>query len=108
MNVFQCFILALKSLSTSKIRAFLTMLGIIIGVAAVIIIMSLGNGLTGEVSAVLDSMGTNTITVSAFGRGSTRSISVDRMYEMASENADSIKAITPTTAIIAKILLFFP
>ena len=42
MNVTQSFKLAIKSLRTSKMRAFLTMLGIIIGVAAVIIIISLG------------------------------------------------------------------
>ena len=98
MNVFQCFSLALKSLATSKIRALLTMLGIIIGVAAVIVIMSLGNGITGEVSDAFDSIGTNTITVTAFGRGSTRSISPDEMYEMAEENSDSIKAITPVVS----------
>ena len=74
MNVFQCFILALKSLATSKIRALLTMLGIIIGVAAVIIIMSMGNGLTNELSDTFDSLGTNTITVSVSGRGSSRRI----------------------------------
>ena len=49
MNVTQAFKLALKSLQTSKMRSFLTMLGIIIGVGAVIIIISLGNGLTGMV-----------------------------------------------------------
>ena len=41
----QSFRLAVKSLLTSKMRALLTMLGIIIGVAAVIIILSLGNGM---------------------------------------------------------------
>ncbi len=96
MNVFQCFRLALKSIASSKMRSFLTMLGIIIGVGAVIVIMSLGNGMTNEVSDAFDSIGTNTITVSAFGRGSTRSVSVDDMYEMADENKDSIKAISPT------------
>ena len=45
MNFTQSFKLALKSLRTSKMRSFLTMLGIIIGVGAVIIIISLGNGL---------------------------------------------------------------
>ncbi len=45
MNFTQSFKLALKSLLTSKMRALLTMLGIIIGVAAVIIITSLGNGM---------------------------------------------------------------
>ena len=49
MNFTQSFKLALQSLRTSKMRAFLTMLGIVIGVAAVIIIISLGNGLTGMV-----------------------------------------------------------
>ena len=49
MNFTQSFKLAIKSLRTSKMRSFLTMLGIIIGVASVIIILSLGNGLTGMV-----------------------------------------------------------
>ncbi len=98
MNAFQCFVLALKSLATSKIRALLTMLGMIIGVAAVIIIMSLGNGVTNEVSSAFDTIGTNTISVNIIGRGSSRSISDDDMYEMASENTDSIKAISPTVS----------
>ena len=45
MNFVQSFRLALKALATSKMRSLLTMLGIIIGVAAVIIITSLGNGM---------------------------------------------------------------
>ena len=45
MNFTQSFKLAIKSLMLSKMRALLTMLGIIIGVAAVIIITSLGNGM---------------------------------------------------------------
>lgn len=103
MNAFQCFVLALKSLATSKIRALLTMLGIIIGVAAVIIIMSLGNGMTKELSDAFDSIGTNTITVSVMGRGSTRSVSVDDMYELASENTDCIRAISPTVSCYAQV-----
>ncbi len=43
MSIRQSFLLALKALSTSKMRSLLTMLGIIIGVAAVIIIISLGD-----------------------------------------------------------------
>ena len=45
MNFTQSFRLAIKSLLTSKMRALLTMLGIIIGVGAVIVITSLGNGM---------------------------------------------------------------
>ena len=51
MSFSQSFRLALKSLATSKMRALLTMLGIIIGVAAVIIIISLG-GVIGIVLGV--------------------------------------------------------
>ena len=46
MGIKQSFFLAVKSLLTSKVRALLTMLGIIIGVAAVIVIISLGDGMT--------------------------------------------------------------
>ena len=44
MNFTQSFKLALKSLKTSKMRAFLTMLGIIIGVASVITMLAIGQG----------------------------------------------------------------
>ena len=51
MNFTQSFKLAIKSLLLSKMRALLTMLGIIIGVAAVIIITSLGNGMQNSMNA---------------------------------------------------------
>ena len=63
MGITQCFIMALKSLSTSKMRALLTMLGIIIGVAAVILIMSMGNGLQVYINDMFAELGTTTITV---------------------------------------------
>ena len=56
MNISQSFRLAIKSLATSKMRALLTMLGIIIGVAAVIIITSLGNGMQNYMNAQFESM----------------------------------------------------
>ena len=59
MNISQSFRLAIKSLATSKMRALLTMLGIIIGVAAVIIITSLGNGMQNYMNAQFESMGSN-------------------------------------------------
>ena len=57
MNFTQSFKLALKSLKTSKMRAFLTMLGIIIGVGAVIVILSLGNGMTNMMNSQFEKMG---------------------------------------------------
>ena len=68
MNFTQSFKLALKSLKTSKMRAFLTMLGIIIGVGAVIVILSLGNGMTNMMNSQFEKMGSNLIQVMTYGR----------------------------------------
>ena len=67
----QSFKLALKSIWGNKMRSFLTMLGIIIGVAAVIILVSLVNGYMGSVVESFASMGVNlafpgTVSVSVF------------------------------------------
>ena len=56
-------LLALESLFANKMRALLTMLGIIIGIAAVIAIMSMGDALTNSVTGELQSFGVNNITV---------------------------------------------
>ena len=56
-------LLALESLRLNKMRAVLTMLGIIIGIASVITIMTVGNGLTKGVSDAMQSLGGNNISV---------------------------------------------
>lgn len=55
--------MALKSISGNKMRAFLTMLGIIIGVMALVILVSLVNGATGTVTDTISELGTNLLTV---------------------------------------------
>ena len=57
-------VLALRSLVSNKMRAFLTMLGIIIGIASVIAIFTVGNSLTLSVSENMQSLGANDIYVS--------------------------------------------
>ncbi len=94
MNVKQSFKLAIKSLMVSKVRALLTMLGIIIGVAAVIIIVSMGNGMTDTMMDVFEGLGTNLIMVNVSTRGN-RVADVDAMYEIANAHPDIIRAITP-------------
>lgn len=63
MDTREFFILAFKSLHTNKIRALLTMLGIIIGVASVILLVSIGTGLQNLVTSQFASLGSNTIYV---------------------------------------------
>ena len=103
MGITQCFIMALKSLSTSKMRAFLTMLGIIIGVAAVILIMSLGNGMTIYINDMFAEMGTTTINVMITGRGSTRTVDADDMYEFYEENTDSFSYVSPLVSTMGQV-----
>lgn len=103
MGITQCFIMALKSLSTSKMRAFLTMLGIIIGVGAVIIIMSMGNGMQLYINDMFAELGTTTITVSITGRGSTRTVSVDDMYEFYEENKQSFECMSPNVSASGQV-----
>ena len=55
--------MAIKSISGNKMRAFLTMLGIIIGVMALVILVSLVSGATGNVTSTIASLGSDQITV---------------------------------------------
>lgn len=63
MNIINLLRIALKALQRNKLRAFLTMLGIIIGVAAVITMMSIGQGSKQSIRTSLSAMGTNMITI---------------------------------------------
>ena len=59
MKVIEFFVMALRSLLANKLRSSLTMLGIIIGVGAVIALMSLGRGAEATVTAIYEDLGTN-------------------------------------------------
>ena len=103
MGFTQAFKLAFKSLSGSKMRAFLTMLGIIIGVASVIILVSLMQGMTGEVTSMFEDMGTNTLTVTVTGRGSSRTVDTDDMYALYEENTDTFMGMSPTVSVMGSV-----
>ena len=97
MNVTQSFKLAIKSLRTSKMRAFLTMLGIIIGVAAVIIIISLGNGLTGMVEQQVQKLGVTQVMFYTWGRGdgSTMELDSQRVMDFIDSHPEAFSGVTP-------------
>ena len=73
MNLAESVRIALRSLSANKLRSALTMLGIIIGVAAVISLMGVGRGASAAIDSQINSMGTNLLFVSP---GSTSSSGV--------------------------------
>ena len=100
MNFSQSFRLAIKSLMTSKMRALLTMLGIIIGVAAVIIITSLGNGMEVMMNEQFEKLGANLIQVQIMDYGtSSRSVSPDDMKELVEKYPQYLSGFTPYVSV---------
>lgn len=63
MKVLQCLKMAMSAILSNKMRAFLTMLGIIIGVLSVTVLVAIGQGSTSEITSRITSLGTNLITV---------------------------------------------
>jgi putative ABC transport system permease protein len=74
MSIFMTLVIALKALSRNKMRTMLTMLGMIIGVGAVITMVALGKGAQSTIEAQVKAAGTNMITVMAgnFSQGGVR------------------------------------
>ncbi len=62
--------MAISSVISNKMRSFLTMLGIIIGIASVIVLVGMGNGTKNKVASQIESLGTNLITVNIMGKRS--------------------------------------
>lgn len=63
MNISNLFKVSLRAVANNKMRSFLSMLGIIIGVAAVIIMMAIGQGSKESIRSELSTMGTNLLTI---------------------------------------------
>ena len=103
MSLKQSFSLAIKSLMGSKMRSFLTMLGIIIGIASVIALTSIFNGMTSEVIGKMESMGTTTVNINISGRGGNRTVEPEELQTLAEENSDVILGISPNITMSATI-----
>lgn len=103
MDIKQSFKMAYKSLMGSKLRSLLTMLGIIIGVAAVIAIMSIGTGMTNMVSESFSDLGANLINVNVMGRGSSRTVEPNDMYQLADDNPKLFTAVSPTVSVMGTV-----
>ena len=87
-----------KNIWSNKFRTFLTMLGIIIGVTAVIVIVGLGNGMTLSIESSFADMGTDLLSVQVMGYGS-RSVKVDDFYAIVDSRPDLYNEVSPTPAL---------
>ena len=121
MNLALYFRLALRGLSANKTRTALTMLGIIIGVAVVILVVAIGEGASQQVTDSINSLGTNLLTVrpgrptlritAAAASGSAQALVVANRLNMADANLiqkdfpTTISAIAPMARATSQIEL---
>lgn len=104
MNIKNLLKIALKALNNNKMRCFLTMLGVIIGVGAVIAMLAIGQGSKNSIKAQISEMGSNMIMIfpGAERRRGVRQSSDDMQtlkpsdYEALERLATTIAAMTPT------------
>ena len=89
---------AFQNIWSNKFRTFLTMLGIIIGVMAVIVIVGLGNGMTQSIKDSFSDMGTDLLSVQVMGYGA-RSVSVDSVYDIVESHPDIFESVSPTGSV---------
>ena len=100
MNLFANIRVALRALAVNKLRSILTMLGIIIGVGAVVSLMAIGNGATASITEQIEGIGTNNIQLfpGKFERGGQRisaKLTFDD-YKALDEKLEKVRVMAPT------------
>ena len=87
----QAFKMAMKAIAGNKMRSFLTMLGIIIGVLSVTVLVGIVDGAKSEITSQLSGLGTNVITVNMRGRR-TQSLELDEIMNLRGQNFVNVTA----------------
>ena len=100
--IYETFREAFQNIWGNKFRTFLTMLGIIIGVMAVMVIVGLGNGMTTSIQDEFADMGTNTLSVQVMGYG-TRSVKINDFYAIVEAHPDIFSAVSPTSSLSGSV-----
>lgn len=104
MNFLESIRVSLRALRANKLRSALTMLGIIIGVAAVIAMVGIGNGATASITARIQGMGSNLLTINSArsnsggvrgGAGSSNTLSISDVDKI--QVGTAVKAVAPFT-----------
>ena len=106
MNFSQAFKMAAKSISANKGRSALTMLGVIIGLAAVIILVSYAQGQNMALRAYYESMGTNTISVYAYSYRGNVDVS-SALYDYCLQLDDLVLGVSPTGNVYSDPVIKF-
>ena len=105
MNLWQAFKMAFKSISMKKTRSFLTMLGIIIGVASVVIMVSVVQGQNKRNMEYFEKMGDNKITVNAYSYYDSNNETSQKLYDYCLSMSDLVMGITPDLEVGQKMTI---
>ena len=97
----ECFVMSVHNILGSRMRSFLTILGILIGVSAVIALITTVSGFSGSLSSSFASMGASTLTVSVSGSELKEGLSADDLDTLT--NMECIRGITPTVSLKARV-----
>lgn len=94
--------MAVSSILSNKMRSILTMLGIIIGITAVIALVSLMSGMTSEVTDAFNEVGIDSIFITIMDRGN-KELKVEEVQSLVEENPDVLRGFSPTVSMRATI-----
>ncbi|MDO9333987.1 MAG: ABC transporter permease, partial [Dehalococcoidales bacterium] len=115
MNTIETVKTSFRAIAASKMRSSLTVLGIIIGVAAVISLMSIGRGSQSAITANIESLGTNLLFVRSGAtntsgvrgaQGSLTTLTLEDAKALANSSlAPAVKAVAPQVQTFAQIVM---
>ena len=94
--IYQSFKMAVKAIAGNKMRSFLTILGVVIGVVAIVVLVSIGQGANSSVVENIEGMGTNLITANINARR-MNPIDLDSLNELAQN--ENISYVAPIASV---------
>src|SRR4030065_2092219 len=111
MNIWESVISSWQVLYTNKMRSTLTILGIVIGVSAVVFLVSFGRGHEDNITGIVESMGANALYITSASSmtqgmsGATGSITLEDAEALANPNrAPSVAMVAPMTEKLTKVV----
>ncbi len=97
----ECVVMSLGNIAHNRMRSFLTILGIMIGVSAVIALITTISGVSNSLSSSFSSLGAGTLTVNVTGSDLKSGLSADDVSELAA--LDDIEGITPNVSLSSRV-----
>ena len=97
----ECVRMSLSNILANRMRSFLTVLGILIGVTAVIALITTISGVSGSLSSSFSSMGAGTLMVSVTGSDLKSGMTADDLTELSS--MDEVDGLTPSVSLTARV-----